>query len=125
MSLKVLLVEDNETTNFINKFVLNNAGIQDINEVLNGLEAYNYLQKNCPDLILLDINMPVMDGWEFLKEKEMKALCMNSKVVMLTSSSHHKDRKMAENFPSIIAYLEKPLTLEKVKDLSKIFINDK
>lgn len=119
MSPKVLLVEDSETTNFINKLVLNSAGILDINEVLNGLDAYNYILKNCPDIILLDIDMPVMDGWEFLKEKEMKALCMNAKVVMLTSSTHPKDKKMAENYPSIVAYLEKPLTLEKVQEVSR------
>ena len=119
MTPKVLLVEDSETTNFINKLVLNSAGILDINEVLNGLDAYNYILRNCPDIILLDIDMPVMDGWEFLKEKEMKALCMNAKVVMLTSSTHPKDKKMAENFSSIVAYFEKPLTLEKVQEVSK------
>ncbi|PHR97425.1 MAG: response regulator [Leeuwenhoekiella sp.] len=119
MTPKVLLVEDSETTNFINKLVLNSAGILDINEVLNGLDAYNYILRNCPDVILLDIDMPVMDGWEFLKEKEMKALCMHAKVVMLTSSTHPKDKKMAENHPSIVAYLEKPLTLEKVKEVTK------
>ena len=117
MSTRVLLIEDNETTNFIHKFVLNKVGIVEIDEALNGLEAFNYLENNCPDIIFLDINMPVMDGWEFLKEKELKALCKNSKIAMLTSSTRLEDREKAESYPSVIAYIEKPLTPDKFQDL--------
>ncbi|MAW97013.1 MULTISPECIES: response regulator [unclassified Leeuwenhoekiella] len=120
MTPKVLLVEDSETTNFINKLVLNSAGILDISEVLNGLDAYHYIHQNCPDVILLDIDMPVMDGWEFLKEKEMKALCLDAKVIMLTSSTHPRDKKMAKKYASVVAYLEKPLTLEKLKEVNML-----
>ncbi|MEQ6118035.1 response regulator [Reichenbachiella sp. MALMAid0571] len=116
---RVLLVEDNETTNFISKLALRSAGLEDVDEVLNGMEACSYLEKGCPDIIFLDINMPVMDGWEFLDEKKTKIPCKNVKVAMLTSSLRPSDRKKAENYPCVIAYLEKPLTKEKVEELKQ------
>jgi CheY-like chemotaxis protein len=119
MNGKVLLIEDNEITNFLHKIVLKQAGIDFVDEVLNGLDACNYLEKSCPDIIFLDINMPIMDGWEFLNEKQVRELCMNVKIAMLTSSPLPEDRKKAENYPSVIAYLEKPLTLEKIEELKK------
>lgn len=118
---KILLVEDDETSNFISKIVLKSAGISDVEEVLNGKEAYSHLQNSCPDLIFLDINMPVMSGWEFLEEMKTHALCDEVKIAMLTSSIHPDDKKMAENYPYVIAYLEKPLTQEKIEEVrSKI-----
>lgn len=119
MISKVLLIEDDETTNFIHKIVLRNEGLEEVHEVLNGLDAMYFMERNCPDLIFLDINMPIMDGWEFLNEKESKALCQGTKIAMLTSSNRTEDRERAESFPSVIAYLEKPLTSEKVKVLQQ------
>ncbi|WP_318308044.1 response regulator [Flagellimonas crocea] len=119
MFSNVLLIEDNETTNYIHKIVLGNIGIVNVNEALNGLEAFKYLEKDCPDIIFLDINMPVMDGWEFLKERETKALCNDAKIAMLTSSTHPDDKKQAENYKSVIAYIEKPLTKDKIQELKQ------
>ncbi|WP_339880649.1 response regulator [uncultured Algoriphagus sp.] len=119
MSTRVLLIEDDETTNFIHKIVLRSVGIEDVYEAQNGWDAFDYLEKSCPDIIFLDINMPVMDGWEFLKEKERKALCGSSKIAMLSSSVRPEDKKMTENYPSVIAYYEKPLTVEKIEELKQ------
>ncbi|MBN4062192.1 MAG: response regulator [Flavobacteriales bacterium] len=113
--IKVLLVEDDETTNFISKMVLKDAGVENVDEVLNGEDACNYLEKDCPDFIFLDIKMPVMDGWEFLDEKKAKGLCKNVKVAMLTSSVHPVDKKKSKKYHCVIAYIEKPLTQNKVK----------
>lgn len=116
---KVLLVEDDETTNFISKLILKSAGIDDVKEALNGKEAFDYIENACPDIIFLDIKMPVMDGWEFLDEKKTKAPCKKLKIAMLTSSVHPVDKKRAENYPCVIAYLEKPLTKEKIDEVRK------
>ncbi|ASV32170.1 response regulator [Maribacter cobaltidurans] len=115
MNSKVLLIEDDETTNFIHKIALRKEGLEEVHEVLNGLDAFHFLEKDCPDLIFLDINMPIMDGWEFLQEKESRSLCQGAKIAMLTSSNRNEDRERAESYPSVIAYLEKPLTSEKIK----------
>ncbi|RZS90637.1 response regulator [Aquimarina brevivitae] len=112
---KVLLVEDNETSNFLAKIMLRKAGILKVDEALNGKEAYALIEKYCPDFIFLDLNMPVMDGWEFLDEREAKELCNGVKVAILTSSSRPEDRKKAEKYSCVIAYFEKPLTMENIE----------
>ncbi|MBD3637597.1 MAG: response regulator [Crocinitomicaceae bacterium] len=114
---KILLVEDNETTNFISKILLKNAGIENVDEVHNGVEACEYLKSTCPDIIFLDLNMPIMDGWEFLDEKESKALCNDAKIYLLTSSLHPNDKRKAQNYSCITSYIEKPLTKEKIADI--------
>jgi len=112
---KVLLIEDDETTNFISKMVLKGIGLEDVDEVLNGKDACKYLEKDCPDFVFLDIKMPVMDGWEFLDEKKERGYCKDIRIAMLTSSVHPADKKKAENYDCVIAYLEKPLTKDKVE----------
>lgn len=116
---RVLLIEDNEITNFISREVLKKEGFTEVHEVLNGMEAYKFLEKDCPDIIFLDINMPVMDGWEFLKEKESKALCKNVKIFVLTSSGHPDDKIKASSYTSVVEYFEKPLTKEKLEIVKK------
>lgn len=117
---KVLLVEDDETTIFLSKIALRSAGIDNIDEALNGKEACDLIEKNCPDVILLDINMPVMNGWEFLDEKKARAFCKKVKIAILTSSTRPDDKKKAENYPCVIAYFEKPLTKEKIEEIMMI-----
>jgi len=112
---KVLLVEDDETTNFISKMALQEAGIEDVDEALNGKQACDYIEKDCPDFIFLDIKMPMMDGWDFLDEMITNGLCKETKVAMLTSSARPEDKKRAEDYDCVIAYLEKPLTKVKVE----------
>lgn len=122
MDKKVLLIEDNETTNFIHRLVLKNAGFEMVDEVLNGLDAFDYLEKSCPDIIFLDINMPIMSGWEFLKEREIKGFCDKTKIAMLSTSTRLEDKKKAKEHKSVIAYFEKPLTKEHIEELKeKIF----
>ncbi len=117
---KVLLVEDDETANFLSKIVLEKAGLKDINVVWNGKEACEYLQKRCPDIIFLDIKMPVMDGWEFLDEKYNRGLCRKVKVAMLSSSIRLEDKEKAKDYDCVVTYLEKPLTVEKVERVKEI-----
>src|ERR1700712_1618420 len=94
----VLLVDDDRITNFINQRLIEKLNItQNVTALLNGKEAIDYIKttnlekKQLPDLILLDINMPVMDGFEFVNS--FRALLYEKKViiVMLTTSSNEKD----------------------------------
>jgi CheY-like chemotaxis protein len=114
---KVLLVEDDEITNFLSETILSALGITSVFATLNGMEGLTYLTQDCPDLILLDIAMPVMDGFEFLEEKQKTGACPASKVAMLTSSIRKTDQDKASAFPEVIDYLEKPLSPEKVQKL--------
>ncbi len=67
------------------------------------MEACKYIEKKYPDLIFLDINMPVMDGREFLDEIKSKVFFKDIKVVILTSSTRPNEQKRAENYSCVIA----------------------
>jgi CheY-like chemotaxis protein len=75
--------------------------------------------KFIPDLIILDINMPVMNGWDFLEDFHDSMIFMTEQigVVMLTSSIATEDYRKSLQFPAVIAYLTKPLDLSKLEDI--------
>jgi len=121
--MKILLVDDDVINNELNKFVIENTGYaKNIEIALNGEEAINLLQKkdetDTPNLIFLDLNMPIMNGFEFLEEyKNMNIPCKElTKIYILTSSRNEKDLAKAKNF-QIEGYVTKPLTIEKVKTI--------
>ena len=72
-----------------------------------------------PDIILLDIYMPEMDGWEFIQEfqKIKDQLTKRIEIHIITSSNHPKDISRAKTFPEIKAYLQKPVTLEALQEV--------
>lgn len=122
----VLLVDDDDATNFIHKYVIEEAEFaKNIKVVENGQEALDYLKSNNdsgyerPNLIFLDINMPVMDGWEFLEhykqlDKELQGHIM---VVMITTSLNPDDKQHAESLGIIDHFMSKPLTVDMLKEL--------
>ena len=116
---KVLLVEDSEPDQFYNKEIVKifDSNI-DVLQAYDGKDALEMLEglDEPPDLILLDINMPVMDGHEFLEEYVTKEYS-SSAVAMLTSSSEKKDRDACESYEIVKAYFTKPL---KAQDLEKL-----
>ena len=124
----VLLVDDDGVTNFINHRLIKKLNLTTcIQSSMNGNEALRYIKdfssqndQHCPELILLDINMPVLDGFEFLEEFEKLELKNRDKVkiIVLTTSTHQKDvMKIARD--AKIGYINKPLTEEKLIDCLK------
>lgn len=113
----VLLVDDDYVNNFVTERLLKRANIaKTIKSVRNGEEALTFLteEKNgCPELIFLDVNMPEMDGINFLKYFKQMVLRKSIKVILLTGHVGHKQKKALEDlgFPNVI---EKPLTEEKL-----------
>jgi len=128
----VLLIDDDEPTNFLNQIIIENTGCADeIKTVQSGEEALNYLTQTAnsgqicpsPDLIFLDINMPAMNGWEFLEryrklESHQKEKMM---IVMLTTSLFPEDKALAKEIPEISAFENKPLTEEKLNNILRKF----
>lgn len=112
----ILLVEDDEVTNFISQMVIKKLDCaEQVHIAWNGADALDYLKNpgySKPELILLDINMPGLNGWEFLEEytklkEEEKGQVV---VVMLTTSLNPDDKRRADNNPSIAGFRNKPLT---------------
>lgn len=126
----ILLVDDDEVTNYLNKVIIDKSGIDVHTEIaLNGEIAMEYLTSTGryngnktfpkPGLIFLDINMPRMNGWEFLDEYEKLDINMKANIViaMLTSSNNVDDVNTALEGYELPAYIFKPLTLEKFEEI--------
>ena len=119
----VLLVDDNDDDNFIHTKTLRDSGLVDqVTTVSDGLEALEFLSKEqkseriLPELILLDINMPGMDGWEFLEEfgKIDESFKISVIVVMLTTSVNPDDKNLAMKKQAVKDFLTKPITANDV-----------
>ncbi|GEO06697.1 response regulator [Adhaeribacter aerolatus] len=124
----ILLVDDNDTSNFLNERLLKRMAVTDEIKVLsNGKSAFEFLEKlnragrssieTKPELILLDINMPVVDGFEFLElynqlDEQFRSDIL---VAILSTSNHPQDTSRASDFNAY--YIIKPLTIEKVEAL--------
>ena len=114
--MKILLVDDSATMRRIQKTQLATLGVSDIVEASDGNDAFEKLQGNMPvDLILLDWNMPVMDGFTFLKKVREDPTYKAVKIVMCTSESE-KSRVVEALKAGANNYLVKPFTPEALKE---------
>lgn len=126
-----LIIDDDATTNYLHQRLLRKMGICDrIRAFEDGKQAFDYLYNICnknyeagnddyfqPELILLDINMPVMGGFAFLELYSKFEACFREGIllVLLTDSSDPHDAQVAEKYA--VHYLKKPLTQEKLMNL--------
>jgi two-component system, chemotaxis family, chemotaxis protein CheY len=114
--MKILIVDDSSTMRRILKMQLSGLGVCSVIEASNGDEALGVLQSNMPvDMIMLDWNMPVMDGLTFLKAVRANAVYKAVKVIMCTSESE-KARVVEALKEGANNYIIKPFTPETVKE---------
>lgn len=121
---KVLIIDDNEIDLFINRKVLefNNYASEIVN-MQSGQRAIDYLNEvvaeEVPELILLDLNMPLVDGFRFLLEfsKMPDMIRSKSAIVVLTSSDNLRDKEKIAVNPDVKLFLSKPLTDDKLEEI--------
>ena len=122
-----MLVDDDEINNFITLKLIKKAFPDSVlSTFLNGRLAINKLKEildhqpdNIPDYILLDINMPVMNGWEFLEEYKALDFDPDKRITIyiLSSSVFSNDIDKAKSYQSVANFISKPLNLESIKEV--------
>lgn len=129
MIQKLLCVDDDETTLLLIKIVVQKALFaKEVITCMSGSEALEYYKSltdeagkitEVPQLIFLDLNMPLMNGWEFLDAfiEMYYPKFAHTKVVVLSSSANPADKERVRGYPMIIGYISKPLTMDLLKKL--------
>lgn len=121
-----LLIDDDKFTNFYNeKIVKKHNTFNSIQSVNSGAAALSYLQQamdgsvDKPDVIFLDINMPAMNGWEFIEEysKLDRDFTSGVRIIMLTTSSNPCDQEKARQCDLINDYINKPLSTDLLDEV--------
>jgi CheY-like chemotaxis protein len=126
----ILLVDDSPDDNYFHQIVIKKMDItHSIQVAQNGLEALEFLKKEnqiIPELIFLDINMPKMNGWEFLQEYK----CLDQKqraritIMMLTTSGNPDDIRKAKEIEEVTGYKTKPLSAEMLTEILNQYFPD-
>ena len=128
----ILLIDDDEPTNFLNRMTVEQTGCAcNVIVAQSGQAALEFLKGHSksgepvdnlhPDLIFLDINMPAMDGWEFLEkykllpEEKKKSIIL----IMLTTSLNPDDEKRTKEIPEVAGFENKPLKEPQLQRLLK------
>lgn len=126
-----MLIDDNEMDNFINQKIIEaNSFATEIYTNTNGLSALEFLNnlavkketlnEMLPDVIFVDLNMPLINGFQFIEKfYEMPdEFTSRSQIVILTSSLNEGDREIARRLNPRIVFLNKPLTAEALSSLA-------
>ncbi|MDO8993926.1 two-component system response regulator [Daejeonella sp.] len=134
---KVLCINDNEVTLWIQKQILNKFKFsEEVITAFNGFEGLEYYknlinrntenQNTFPGLILLDLHMPVMDGWEFLYRfsSEIYPHCKNTKVIITSYSIDEVDSERAKKYPFVVDFLTSSLSVDYLESLPRSLLSD-
>lgn len=123
--INLLVIDDDDINIFIINKIVEKTGYN-VNMVskANGLLAIDYLKSTTsnealPDLILIDINMPILNGWEFLHAYEELNISKKIHMYMLSSSVYENDIEKAKTYAKVKGFISKPLSIERLIELFK------
>ena len=125
---KILCIDDDPITLMLGKMILAKVDFcKEIDTAKNGQDALNYFEalrhnnKVRPGLIFLDLNMPIMDGWEFLDSfaTERYEVFNSTKVIILSSTIDPNDLEKSKKYPAVIDFLSKPISKAMLQALQE------
>lgn len=125
MSKSICVIDDDPIYQIIVKKIIARAGVfENITSYDCCAEALDQMKDPTvllPDLILLDINMPVMDGWQFLQQllTYRPQLAGETCIYIVTSSIAHSDRLTAKSFVEVTGFISKPLTVARLLEIEE------
>lgn len=124
MRKKVLLIDDNEKNRKLLRVLLSKSGYQTL-EAENGLEGVRSAHDNSPDLIIMDVRMPVMDGISATKLIKNDPATSNIPVIITTSSAMRGDKDRIMSDSGCDMYISKPISVAGFLDILEKYIGEK
>lgn len=127
---KIFIIDDDQISSFLTKRIVDSCSMVEESQTFNQSEKALLCikkamseQTDLPDLILLDINMPILDGWDFINELQKTPNYKPIPIVVLSSSIYKEDQDKSQTYPEIQGYLIKPLTLVKFDKIIQQLFN--
>ncbi len=119
--IQTIIVDDDKVISLMQIFMLKKMGIEDPRSFFDGKGLLNYLDseesKGQDFFILLDLNMPGMNGWDFLEASKDKPYACRLHVVIVTSSLFKDDLNKSKKYPQVIGYFQKSLSVQEFKEI--------
>ena len=115
--LRFMIVDDDPVSNFLTKTVISktnlNAAVVAIENAETALECLLDISQELPNVILLDLNMPIMSGWEFIEAFSKSDYLMQASItlIILSASNNQRDIERAKTYGFVRDYINKPLTV--------------
>ncbi|MEI7508117.1 MAG: response regulator [Flavobacterium sp.] len=121
----ILIIDDDEVLLFLHEVIITDLITENttIRPYNNATDAFYYLDsiknENKSTLILLDLNMPEVSGWDFLDKLNEASFKDNIIVIIITSSINSSDKSKAKLYSQVIQFMEKPLLVDNIQDWKK------
>ncbi len=129
----IYIIDDDKANNFLTRIMLEDAGLTNfrqfklVDEAMDELKRITAekLEDEYPGLILLDLNMPIKTGWDFLEEFRNlpEEVISKSRIYLLTSSDFPGDHEKAKSYPEVLDFIDKPVTDEVAKWLKEKYFS--
>jgi CheY-like chemotaxis protein len=122
--INLLVIDDDDINIFIIKKIVEKTGLAiNMTSKANGQQAIDFIKESLtnpetfPHLMLIDINMPIMNGWEFVEAYQMLNVQHSVDMYILSSSVYENDIEKTKSYSSVKGFISKPLSIERLKEL--------